>query len=182
MPEYIDRIWDSMEAIGTRPIKDLNTAPNRYIFKKGMLILAEAKVCFAQGAHVDKPDEDLKARNLYSEEEFLDHNTMAPVLPLPLVIYLECLGNIEHHGSVVTPVPAKYADEASSGACMFVPRQLSPLLRVFKAGIPIEGPVHAVATALDGLPEITWEEFEQPGIESAPPIRAVCLTKQFTNF
>lgn len=94
-PEFIERVWDTAEAIGTRPFKDLNTANNKAIFKKGMLILTEAKVCYAQRAHTDKPDEDLTARKHYSEEELLDLDSIASVLPLPLAMYLECIGNVQ---------------------------------------------------------------------------------------
>jgi hypothetical protein len=67
-----------------------------------MLMLAEAKVCYAQRAHIDKPDEDLPARRYYTEEELNDLNSMASVLPLPLTMYLECIGNVQQGTSVIT--------------------------------------------------------------------------------
>jgi hypothetical protein len=43
-PIYLDRVWDTMQAIGTRPFSQLDTFANKMIFLKGMLILSEAKV------------------------------------------------------------------------------------------------------------------------------------------
>lgn len=91
LPEYVDRVWDTMEAIGTRPISNLNTLHKKAVFKKGMQILTEVKVCYAQHAHVDKPDEDLPSKKLYTLEELNDFNNMVEILPYPLAIYLECI-------------------------------------------------------------------------------------------
>lgn len=44
LPHSVDRVWDTMKAIGTRPFGQLNTANDKNVFKKGMLILAEAKI------------------------------------------------------------------------------------------------------------------------------------------
>lgn len=183
-PEFVDRVWDTAEAIGTRPFKDVNTPENKAIFKKGMLILAEAKICYAQRAHIDKPAEELSARNNYSEEELLDLNSMASVLPLPLAKYLECIGNVKHSTNIITPVLAEHRVRALSGAVSYAPRQLLPLLRILRAGVPIAGEVHQVADALlVGLPGIEWEEFElPPEVEGAEPRQAIRLNPRSIRF
>lgn len=79
MLEFVDRVWDTMEAIGTRPFGQLNTLENKNIYKKGMLILSEVKVCYAQRAHIDKSDEDLPSKKLYNTEELTDFNNMASI-------------------------------------------------------------------------------------------------------
>ena len=48
MPQYIDRVWDTMEAIGTRPFSQLNNPGTKATFTKGAMILAEAKLSYAQ--------------------------------------------------------------------------------------------------------------------------------------
>ncbi|CAH1956257.1 unnamed protein product [Acanthoscelides obtectus] len=77
VPHIVDRVWDTMEAVGTRPFAQWNTPQNKQIFQKGMLILCEAKLCYAQRAHIDKPDEDLPSKKLYNTEELNDLNNMA---------------------------------------------------------------------------------------------------------
>lgn len=138
----ITRTWDTMEAIGTRAFQALNTMENRKIFQKGMLILSEAKVAFAQRAHIDKPDEDLPSRKYYNAEELRDINNMVASLPLPLAMYLECIGNVKQGDRIVTPVLCEHENPMLSGVLSYAPRQLLPLLRILKAGIPQAGEVH----------------------------------------
>jgi hypothetical protein len=109
LPTYLDRVWDTMEAIGTRPFSQLDTFNNKMIFLKGMLILSEIKVCYAQRAHVDKPDEDLPAKRLYTEEKLRDFNNMASTLPYPLAIWLESIGNAVDGRQIITPLLAEIA-------------------------------------------------------------------------
>lgn len=171
LPEYVDRVWDTMEAIGTRPFGQLNTPENKAIFKKGMLILSEVKLCYAQRAHVDKPDEDLPSKKLYTTEELNDFNNMASVLPYPLALYLESIGNCVDGKQIVTPLLAEYRLDnlrAVSGALTFAPRQLKALLVLLRQGIPLNAEVHMIALRLEALPNIEWEEFEGQVIPPAP--------------
>lgn len=182
LPDLVDRVWDTMEAVGPRPFAQLNTLENKHIFKKGMLILAEAKVCYAQRAHTDKPDEELPSKKLYTLEELQDINNMASVLPYPLAIYLECLGNTESGRQIVTPILAELQEAAVSGALTYAPRQLLPLLRLLRDGVPEQAEVHQIALGLNNLPGITWEQFQGPVIPPAaegPPM--VRLTGQATD-
>lgn len=183
LPSYVDRVWDTMEAIGTRPFGQLNTPMNKDIFKKGALILAEAKVAYAQRTTPATPDDDLPARRLYTEEELRDLNQMASSTPLPLAVYFECLGNTKDYDQVITPTPARLiADAPISGAVTWFPRQLLPLLRLFRDGVPIDGPAHAVAASLNGLPSIAFEEFHGPGVAEDAPRNMVRLTAAAANF
>ncbi|XP_050314887.1 uncharacterized protein LOC126749236 [Anthonomus grandis grandis] len=162
VPDFVDRTWDTMEAIGTRPFAQLNTRENKDIFKKGVLILCEAKVCYAQRAHIDKPDEELPSKKLYTLEELQDLNNMASTLPYPLAILLECIGNTVSGKQIVTPllaaIPGK--DANLSGAMNYAPRVMILVLRVLRAGVPLNGEVHQVALALGSFPAVDWEEFE----------------------
>lgn len=168
LPNYVDRVWDTMEAIGTRPFAQLNTAANKAIFKKGMLILSEVKVCYAQRAHLDKPDEELPTKKLYSLEELQDLNNMASMLPYPLAIYLESIGNTTSGRQLVTPLIAEIdGNEALSGAITFAPRQLLPLLRLLRDGVPEGQDVHNIALGLQQLPGLDWEQFVGPNIPPA---------------
>lgn len=163
VPTYVDRVWDTMEAIGTRPFAQLNTAVNKAIFKKGMLILSEAKVCYAQRAHMDKPDEELPSKRMYTLEELHDLNEMASVLPYPLAIYLESIGNTMSGRQIVTPLIAEIrGNEAMSGAITYSPRQLLSLLRLLRDGVPEDQEVHNIAIGLNDLPGLVWEQFEGP--------------------
>lgn len=183
LPSYVDRVWDTMEAIGTRPFGQLNTADNKNIFKKGALILAEAKIAYAQRTTPATPDDDLPARRLYTEEELRDLNQMASSTPLPLAIYLECLGNTKDYDQIITPTPAiSTANVALSGAQTWFPRQLLPLLRLFRDGVLINGAAHAVAASLNGLPNIAFEEFRGPGIAAEAPANMARLTNQSADF
>nr|XP_012146119.1 PREDICTED: uncharacterized protein LOC105663206 isoform X2 [Megachile rotundata] len=146
--ELIARTWDTMEAIGTRPFQTLNSMENRRIFQKGMLIISEAKVAFAQRAHIDKPDEDLPSRKYYNAEELRDINNMVSSLPLPLAMYLECIGNVKQGANIVTPVLCEHRNPMLSGVLSYAPRQLLPLLRILRAGIPQAGEVHELAQEL----------------------------------
>lgn len=107
LPTYVDRVWDTMEAIGTRPFGTLNTTANKAIFKKGMQILSEVKLCYAQRAHQDKPDEDLPSKKLYNTEELNNFKKLAELLPYPLAIYLECIGNTQDRKQIITPLLAE---------------------------------------------------------------------------
>lgn len=122
-PLFVDRVWDTMEAVGTRPFGLLDTPENKNIFKKGILILSDAKVCYVQRAYVDKPDEDLPTKKLYNTEELMDLNNMAGTLPYPLAIYLESIGNTTSGQQLVTPLIAKLTgyDEGVSGAASYAP-------------------------------------------------------------
>lgn len=175
LPEYVDRVWDTMEAIGTRPFSNLNTPINKSIFKKGMQILAEVKLCYAQRSHVDKPDEDLPSKSLYTSEELTDLNNMAEILPYPLAIYLECIGNTMDRKQVITPLLATIPGyENVSGAITYAPRQLLPLLNVLRDGVCVDEQVHRVAEALNGLSGIEWEQFVGPAI---PPREAPAMAR-----
>lgn len=184
-PEFTDRVWDTMEAIGTRPFGALNTLENKNIFKKGVLILSEAKVCYAQRAHIDKPDEDLPSKKLYTLEELHDLNNMASILPYPLAIYLESIGNTSDNRQLITPLIAELddpVDPALSGVISYAPRCLVPLLRILSAGVPLDGEVYQLAQAMETLPAISWEQFDGPPIPPAQPVRMVRLTDRCRNF
>ncbi|CAG4981882.1 unnamed protein product [Colias eurytheme] len=184
LPSYVDRVWDTMEATGTRPFSALNTLENKNTFKKGMQILAEVKLCYAQRAHQDKPDEDLPSRKLYTTEELHDFNNMAEHLPYPLAIYLECIGNTADRKQVITPVLAEIQGEFAnvSGAITYAPRNLLPLLRILREGVCANNEVHTIAQALDDLPGIEWEEFCGPAVPPAAAPRMVRLTRASFNF
>ena len=111
LPQYIDRVWDTMEAIGTRPFGQLNTVGNKATFTKGALILAEAKLSYAQRTTAATPDNKLPARRLYTKGELNDLNQMAKSTPLPLAVYIECFGVTEDADQVITPVAAISRDE-----------------------------------------------------------------------
>lgn len=184
IPDVVDRTWDTMQAIGTRPFAQLDTVENKHVFTKGMLILAEAKVCYAQRAHVVKPDEDLPDRKHYTDEELRDLNAMAGQLPYPLAILLETLGNTSNGKLTVTPLISKIAgNEQFSGAINYSPRVLLPLLRVLSGGVPVDGDVHGVAQQLTRLPFIEWTEFLGPdqaeGIAGIPMVR---ISNRCINF
>lgn len=166
IPDYVDRVWDTMEAIGTRPFGVLNTLANKNIFKKGILILNEAKVCYAQRAHIDKPDEALPSKKLYNLEELEDFNNMASTLPLPIAVHLEAVGNCCEGNQIVTPLLAEIQGENAelSGAISFAPSQMLPLLQLLSTGVPVNQEVHQIALELDKLPGIEWEEFQGPVI------------------
>jgi hypothetical protein len=158
-----------MEAIGTRPFSQLDNFNNKMIFLKGMLILSEVKVCYAQRAQVDKPDENLPAKRLYTEEELRDFNSMASTLPYPLAIWFESIGNAVDGRQIVTPLLAEIAgDENCSGAATFAPRQLLPLLKILRAGVPDSEGLHMISQALNAIPGFQWEQFEGPVVAPAP--------------
>nr|CAH7738846.1 unnamed protein product [Callosobruchus chinensis] len=128
-----------MQAIGTRPFASLDNPQNKAIFKKGMLILSEVKLCYAQRRHGQNPDEDLPSRKLYNDEELRDLNRMASELPYPLAIYLECIGVCADESQSIVPVLAELqsdALQAASGALTLAPRQLLPLLNLLRDGVP----------------------------------------------
>lgn len=174
-----------MEAIGTRPFGQLNIPENKKIFKKGMLILSEAKVCFAQRAHIDKPDEELQTKKLYTLEELQDLNNMTGILPYPLAIYLESIGNTVCGKQTVTPILAELEEYegGTSGAVTYAPRQLIPLIRLLRAGVHVNDEVHQLAIGLADLPGIEWEDFVWPAIPPAaqgqPGVR---ITQQCYEF
>jgi hypothetical protein len=149
---YLDRVWDTMQAIGTHPFSQLDTIMNKAIFLEGMLI------------HIDKPDEDLPSKRLYSEEELRDFNNMASILPYPLAICLQSIGNASDGKQIVTPVLAEFLGNECSGAITFAPRQLLPLLKILRTGVPDAQDVHNVAQALNGIPGFAWEQFDGPAI------------------
>ncbi|KOC67378.1 hypothetical protein WH47_09295 [Habropoda laboriosa] len=136
-----------------------------------MLILSEVKLAYAQRAHIDKPDEDLPARKYYTSEELRDFNNMVTSLPLPLAMYLECIGNVKQGDRVVTPLLCEHTDQMLNGAISYAPRQLLPLLRILRVGgIPQAGPVHEIAQQLLDLPGIEWEEFVPAAPQADPPV------------
>lgn len=184
LPDYVDRVWDTMEATGTRPFSALNTVTNKGIFKKGMQILAEVKLCFAQRAHQDKPDEDLPSRKLYTSEELNDYNNMAEQLPYPLAMYLECIGNTYDRKQVITPVLAELTGEYASvsGAISYAPRHLLPLLRMLRDGVCMNAEIHTIALALNSLPGIEWEEYRGTAVPPAAPPAMVRLTAASFSF
>ncbi|KAL1490207.1 hypothetical protein ABEB36_012939 [Hypothenemus hampei] len=184
LPTYVDRVWDTMEAIGPRSFNQVNTLENKNIFKKGMLILSEAKVCFAQRAHIDKPDEDLPSKKLYNTEELNDLNNMASILPYPLAIWLECIGNCADNRQIVTPLLAQLqgALADASGAITYSPRQMIPLLRILRTGAAPNDEVYMIALAFGTLPGIEWEEFDEPAVPPAPAPRMVRITQRCYNF
>lgn len=173
-----------MEATGTRPFSAMNNLQNKNVFKKGMQILAEVKLCYSQRAHQDKPDEDLPAKKLYTTEELHDFNNMAEHLPYPLALYLECIGNTTDRRQVITPVLAEMPGQytAASGAISHSPRHLLPLLRLLREGVCQDEAVHSIAKAIDSLPGIAWEEFDGPAAPPARPPRMVRLTQASFNF
>lgn len=176
LPEYVDRVWDTMEAIGTRPFAQMNTPDNKAVFKKGMLILSEVKLCYAQRAHIDKPDEELPSKKIYTTEELNDINNMAASLPYPLAIYLECIGNCADNKQVITPLLAQYTDTdytPVSGALTFAPRKLIRLFCLLRQGVPYQKDIHEIGLRLADLPCIEWENFEGPAVSTAAPPQMV---------
>lgn len=169
IPEFVDRTWDTMEAIGTKPFQSLNTLENKEIFIKSALILNEAKVCYAQRAHIDKPDEDLTTKNKFSEEQLININNIAETLPLPLAIQLETLGNTSDNEQVVTPITRQIsgANRPLSGVINYAPTELAPVISLLADGVPRGGEVHEIAQAMDSLPHIQWEEYNGPAVAPA---------------
>lgn len=183
LPSYSDRVWDAMEAIGTRPFAQLNNHGNKDIFKKGTLILAEAKLSYAQRNTPATPDDELPAKKLYTEEELRDLNQMANSIPLPLAVFLECIGTTKDADQIITPIAAISREQpALSGALTWFPRQLLPLLRMFRDGVAIDGVVHALADHLQGLPGFALEEFIGPGLPPGSPPNMVRLTHHSAAF
>ncbi|KAL0100226.1 hypothetical protein PUN28_019566 [Cardiocondyla obscurior] len=183
LPEFVDYVWDDAEAVSTRGFRNVNTTENKAIFKKGMLILAEAKVCWAQKVQTDIPNEELLVKRLYSLEELNDLNLMAFYLPKLLAKYLECIGNFKHLNSI-TPVFAEHPTQAAwSGAINYGPYQLLPLLQILRAGVPVDSEIHEVAKMLDKLPGINWEKYEIPNpADPAYPLHMIKLTDQSVTF
>lgn len=183
LPQYIDRVWDTMEAIGTRPFSQLNNPGTKATFTKGAMILAEAKLSYAQRRTSATPDDELPARKLYTEEELNDLNQMAKSTPLPLAVYIECIGVTKDADQIITPTAAISNEQpALSGALTWFPRQLLPLLRLFRDGVPINGAAHAVAAQLNGLPGFALEEIIGPGLAADHPPNLVRLTPASTEF
>lgn len=183
LPSYVDRVWDTMEAIGTRPFSQLNNVQNKTTFKKGALILAETKLSYAQRTTQATPDNELPARKLYTDEELRDLNQMASSTPLPLAVFLECIGNTKDADQIITPIAAISHEQAAlSGAITWFPRQLLPLLRLFRDGVEIDGAAHAVAAQLQGLPGFALEEYIGPGLPAGAPPNMVRMTPASTEF
>lgn len=82
---------------------------------------------------------------------------MGSILPYPLAMYLECIGNCADGKQVVTPYLAEYAANnlrPASGALTFSPRQLKKLFVLLRQGVPVNAEVHQIAQELEQLPEI----------------------------
>lgn len=84
--------------------------------------------------------------------------------------------------NVITTVLAEHANSALSGAVTYAPRQLLPLLRVLRAGVPIDNEVHQIARALDKLPGIDWEKFKPAAQPPAVAIHGVRLSEHAVQF
>lgn len=184
IPTFIERVWDVMEAIGTRPFTQLNTTENKNVFKKGVLILHEAKVCYAQRAKVDKPDEDLGSRKVYTEDQLIELNGIAETLPLPIALSLESIGNVTQDNQVITPVTAQFSGTNApiSGAMNYAPSEVARLVGLLNCGVPVNGLVHETAQIMNSLPGIEWQEFVGPAIPPRDPptlVRLSAATKEF---
>jgi hypothetical protein len=80
----------------------------------------------------------------------------------------ESIGNASDRKQIVTPVLAELmGNERCSGALTFAPRQLLPLLRILRTGVPDAQHVHNVAQALNGIPGFAWEQFDDPAVPPA---------------
>ncbi|CAB3252111.1 unnamed protein product [Arctia plantaginis] len=171
---YTAWIWDSMMLTYDK----LDHEHNKAIFQKGALLLAEAKVAYAQKSISHTPNEELRSRKVFTDEELLNLKEMASKLPLPLAAYLECIGNTNNGDQLITPVVVDHPQNVLlSGA----PSLMLSLFKQLRFGVPLNGPLYRRAREL-GLPMLNWEEFPNTTPGAGGGSTRVRITTESFNF
>lgn len=93
LPRFVSQLWLRMKSIGTRPFQALSTDANYAVFLKVILHIAEAKIAYAQMNCTQPPRQELSSNYTFTEMQLRTISSLAKVLPYPIVIYLESIGN-----------------------------------------------------------------------------------------
>ncbi|XP_045467477.1 uncharacterized protein LOC123675943 [Harmonia axyridis] len=122
LPAYIDKIWMTVK----NDALEYSDSTCKIVLKKVMLILAEAKVCFAQKTvPSERHLNELRQKYLYSNEEFIQLNSLlVEDLPYPLAAYLECIGVAKEGNKTLIPVLAESQDMYQSRLISYGPRYM----------------------------------------------------------
>lgn len=171
---YSAWIWDSMMMTYDK----LDLECNKAIFQKGALLLAEAKVAYAQRTTSHTPKEELRCRKTFTDDELSNFKEMASKLPLPLATYLECIGNTSSGNQLITPVIVEHPQNVLlSGA----PSLMISLFKQLRFGVPLNGPLYRRAREL-GLPMLHWENVPNTTLGAEQGSSRMRITSESFDF
>lgn len=162
LPRFVQAVWHRMTSIGTRPFGALATAENYGIFLKLILMLAEAKVAYAQMSCTQHPSIDLEHEHLFTEAELRVFSSLAKTLPYPIVIYLEAIGRFTIDRQTVVPYLPRLQPRAVSGCVTYAPTHIREVLNALAQPVVADDANVVAARAIDDLPNVNWVEVQLP--------------------
>lgn len=162
LPRLVGAVWSRMMSIGTRPFGTLATAANYGIFLKVILMLAEAKVAYAQMKITAPPSIDLPHMYEFTESELRVFSSLAKVLPYPIAIYLEAIGNFTIDRQTVVPYLPRLQPAAASGCVTYAPSHIREVLLALAQPVAADDANVVAARAIDDLPNVDWIEVQVP--------------------
>lgn len=162
LPRFVEAVWKRMESIGTRPFGILATPANYGIFLKTILMLAEAKIAYAQMKVMAPPSIDLPHTHEFTEAELRVFSSMAKVLPYPIAIYIEAIGNFTVDRQMVVPYLPRIQPANASGCVTYAPTHIREVLTALAQPVVADNANVVAARAIDDLPNVEWEEVQIP--------------------
>lgn len=152
----LQQLWLRMRAFGLGLIATLDTQRNQAIFTKCFLYICEARLVYAQIASQNSSVLDLPSINQFTELQLRIIRNLSRILPYPLVMYLESIGNFIIDNQPVVPVLATSALAAHSGAYSKAPTAINTFLNLFVDAVPVTDEILQLVQLIDELPGINW--------------------------
>lgn len=186
LPRLVHAVWMRMISIGTRPFGVLATQQNYGIFLKIILMLAEAKVAYAQIKCTSPPNIELEHTHLFSEAELRVFTSISRVLPYPIAIYLEAIGSFTIDRQNVVPYLPRLQPAAVSGCVTYAPTHIREVLNALAQPVAADNANVVAARAIDDLPNVDWQEVQVPiregeAVVQRPGFRASPASLEFWN-
>lgn len=162
LPRFVEAVWKRMISIGTRPFGILATPANYGIFMKMILMIAEAKLAYAQMKITAPPSMDLPHTFEFSESELRVFASLAKVLPYPIAIFIEAIGNFTVDRQTVVPYFPRIQPANASGCITYAPTHIREVLTALAQPVAADNANVVAARAIDDLPNVVWDEVQVP--------------------
>lgn len=104
LPQFLDEVWELMLSKAPRPFAEMaRDEATKAIFIRTSLMIAEAKVAFAQRQATALPHET-SSKHRFTEDQLESLRSTSSRLPRPLAVALQSIGNFVQDDQRVTPV------------------------------------------------------------------------------
>lgn len=152
----LQQLWLRMRAYGLGLFATLDTPRNQAIFTKCFLYICEAKLVYAQIASNNSSVLELPSLNQFTELQLRTIRNLSRLLPYPLVMYIESIGNFIIDNQPVVPILATSAPAEHSGAYSKAPTAINTFLNLFVDARPVTVEILQLVQLIDELPGINW--------------------------